>query len=49
MVRYIAKVLLKVIYGAKEQLDPEYDTTPPLDIQGTKHVQGIVGALLYYA
>ena len=39
----------EVIYGAKDQLAPEYDTTPPLDIQGTKRVQGIVGALLYYA
>ena len=38
-----------MIYGAKEQLSPEDDTTPPLDIQGTKLVQGIVGALLYYA
>ena len=38
----------EVIYGAKEQISPEDDTTPPLDIQGTKRVQGIVGALLYY-
>ena len=38
----------EVIYGAKEQLAPEYDTTPPLDSQGTKRVQGIVGTLLYY-
>ena len=38
-----------MIYGAKEQLSPKYDTTLPLDRQGTKHVQGIVGALLYYA
>ena len=39
----------EVIYGAKEQLTPEDDTTPPLDRQGTKRFQGIVGALLYYA
>ena len=39
----------EVKYGAKEQLAPEDDTTPHLDIQGTKRVQGIVGALLYYA
>ena len=39
----------EVIYGAKEQLAPEDDTTPPLDSQGTERVQGIVGALLYYA
>ena len=38
----------EVIYGAEEQLAPEYETTPPLDSQGTKHVQSIVGALLYY-
>ena len=37
-----------VICIAKEQLSPEDDTTPPLDSQGTKRVQGIVGALLYY-
>ena len=39
----------EVIYGAKEQLTPEDNTTPPLDSQGTKRVQGIVGVLLYYA
>ena len=38
-----------MIYGAKEELTPEDDTTPPLDIQGKKRAQGIVGALLYYA
>ena len=40
---------LEVIYGVKEQLTPEDDTTPPLYSQGTKRVQGIVGSLLYYA
>ena len=39
----------EVIYGAKEQLAHEDDTTQPLDSQGTKRVQGIVGDLLYYA
>ena len=39
----------EVIYGAKDQLAPEDDTTPPLDSQGTKRVQVIVGNLLYYA
>ena len=39
----------EVIYGAKEQLTPEDNTSPPLDNQGTKRVQGIVGALLYYS
>ena len=39
----------EVIHGAKEQLAPVNDTTPPLDSQGTKRVQGIVRALLYYA
>ena len=38
----------EAIYGAKEQLAPEDDTTPPLNSQGTKRVQGIVGSLLYY-
>ena len=38
----------KVIYGAKEQLTPEDDTSQPLDNQGIKRVQGIVGAILYY-
>ena len=38
-----------MIYGAKEQITPEDDTTPPLDSQGTKRVQGVFGALLYYA
>ena len=38
----------EVIYGAKEQLTPEDDTSLSLDNQGTKHVQGIVGALLHY-
>ena len=38
-----------MIYGVKEQLAPEDDTTPPLDSEGTKRVQVIVGALLYYA
>ena len=39
----------EVINGAKEQLTPEDDTTAPMDSQGKKRVQGIVGALLYYA
>ena len=36
-------------YGSKEQLTPEEDKSPPLGQEGTKHIQGIVGALLYYA
>ena len=39
----------EVIYGAKEQLTPEDNTTRPLDSQGKKRVQVIFGALLYYA
>ena len=38
-----------VIYGAKEKLTPEDNTSPPLDNQGKKRVQGIVGALLHYS
>ena len=34
---------------AQNKLTQEDNTTPPLDSQGTKCVQGIVGALLYYA
>ena len=39
----------EVIYGAKEKSTHEDDTSMPLDNQGTKRIQGIVGALLYYA
>ena len=39
----------EISYGAQEQLAPEDDISPPLESQGTKRVQGIVGALLYYA
>ena len=39
----------EVIYGAKNQLTHEEDNIPPLENQGTKRIQGIVGALLYYA
>ena len=39
----------EVIYGTKEKLPPEDDTTPPLQSQGTKRVQVIVGDMLYYA
>ena len=39
----------EVIYDATEQLTHEEDTSPPLDNQGTKRIQGIFGALLYYA
>eukprot|EP00804_Cyclotella_cryptica_P029516 CCRYP_011300-RG/>CCRYP_011300-RG protein AED:0.04 eAED:0.04 QI:0/-1/0/1/-1/1/1/0/346 len=39
----------KIIYGAKEQLLPDNDTSPPLDAAGIKCIQGIVGSLLYYA
>ena len=39
----------EVIYGAKEQLTPEDNTTTPLDSKGTKRIQGIFNALLYYS
>ena len=38
----------EVIYGAKEKLTPEDNTSLPLENQGTKCVQCVVGALLYY-
>ena len=40
---------LEVTYGAKEQLNPEDDTSPALDNEGTKRIQGIFVAILYYA
>ena len=39
----------EVTNGAKEQLNPEEDKSPPLEKEGTKLIQGILGALLYYA
>jgi hypothetical protein len=39
----------EIVYGAKEQLVPENDDSPPLDAHGIKRIQGIVGSLLYYA
>ena len=39
----------EIAYDAKDQLAPEDDTSPPLDSQGKKRVQDIVGVLLYYA
>ena len=36
-------------YGAKVQKALEEDTSAPLPVTGIKRVQGIVGALLYYA
>ncbi|MBM4179865.1 MAG: hypothetical protein FJ211_11150, partial [Ignavibacteria bacterium] len=38
-----------IVYGAKEHLLPEDDTSPLLDTEGIKRIQGIVGSLLYYA
>ena len=39
----------EIVYGAKEQLTQEEDTSPALDDAGIKRVQAIMGALLYYA
>ena len=39
----------EIIYGAKEQLIPESDTSTPLNEAGIKRIQGIIGSLLYYA
>jgi hypothetical protein len=39
----------EIQYGAKVQKAIEDDTSAPLDAAGIKCVQGIVGALLYYA
>jgi hypothetical protein len=39
----------EIIYGAKEQMVPDDDTSPLLDAAGVKRIQGIIGSLLYYA
>ena len=39
----------EIVYGAKEQLTLEEDTSPALNASSIKRVQAIVGALLYYA
>ncbi len=39
----------EIIYGAKQQTLPDADTSAPLDSDGIKRIQGIVGSLLYYA
>ena len=38
----------KINYGAKNQFDPDNDTSPNLDLAGVRRVQGIEGTLLYY-
>eukprot|EP00804_Cyclotella_cryptica_P009041 CCRYP_003144-RB/>CCRYP_003144-RB protein AED:0.42 eAED:0.43 QI:0/0/0/1/0/0/2/0/355 len=38
-----------IVYGAKTQFSADPDNSPPLPTEGIKRVQGIVGALLYYA
>ena len=38
----------EIVYGAKQQLSPDNDTSPRLNEAGIKHVQRIVRALLYY-
>ena len=38
-----------IVYGAKEQLVPDDDLSPPLNEAGVKRIQGIIGSLLYYA
>ena len=39
----------EVIYGAKEQLTLEEDKSLPIEKEGTRRIQAIFGALLYYA
>ena len=38
-----------IIYGAKAQYTYDKDTSPPLDALSIKHIQGIIGGVLYYA
>ena len=35
--------------GAKTQFAPDDNTSPNLDLDGMRRVQGIMGSLLYYA
>ena len=39
----------ELICGVREQLNLEIDKSPPLEKEGTRRIQGIVGELLYYA
>ncbi len=39
----------EIVYGAKEQTLPDADTSSPLNSDGIKRIQGIIGSLLYYA
>jgi hypothetical protein len=36
-------------YGAKTQYAPMPNTSSPLDVTDTKHMQEVLGTLLYYA
>ena len=38
-----------ITYGAKEQVLPEDDNSPPLEADEVTRIQGIIGSLLYYA
>jgi len=40
---------VKPTYGAEAQYMEDVDSSPPLDKQGKKHVQEVIGTLLYYA
>ncbi len=40
---------VKPTYGAKAQYTEDVDSSPPLDKQGKKYVQEVIGTLLYYA
>jgi hypothetical protein len=40
---------LPITYGAKTQLTPTADTSEQLNLHQKRHIQEIVGLLLYYA
>ena len=40
---------VKPTYGAKAQYTEDMDSSPPLDKQGKKYIQEVIGTLLYYA
>ena len=38
---------MSITYGTKQQFSQDVDTSPSLNEDGIKHVQGIVGTLIY--
>ena len=47
-VQHLPHAYCKIIYGATHQLISDDDTSEHLDEKCVKHIQGIIGSLLYY-